>query len=156
MAEELRRYLVSVDFGMRTADREQAKLAFDAFFRDVGLEVGRTRQTSGYVKGEIRSRVFGTVAYMATDFGQVAARLRRLDAAIFGRSPDGPSRYFRVLAGEPAGVQITGPSPDDPIADDMIGWVNIEAEDSEAWSERLAALHDEDRSSDRDDHFAQA
>ncbi|MGB3501759.1 MAG: hypothetical protein WBA44_09055 [Mesorhizobium sp.] len=153
MAEELRRYLVSVDLGMRSADREQALRAFDGFFRHVGLEAGQTRQTSGYVKGEIRSRVFGTVAYMATDFGQVIARLKRLDAAVFGASPGVPSRYFRVLDGEPAGVQITGPSPDDPIADDMIGWVNIEAEDSEAWSDRLAPLHDEDRSHDRDDHF---
>lgn len=149
----MRRYLVSVDIAMRTADRAKARQEFAAYLHDLGLDTGRTIETSGYEMGEVNSRVLGTVAISATDFAGLAARLRRLDAAIFDRSPAKASRYYKLLRGDPPGVEIVGPSPDAPLDHPQIVWVNIEAEDSDAWQERLAPMFGEDRSGDRDDHF---
>jgi len=138
----LRRYLVSVDVAIRNADQVMALARYDAFLAELGLEVGKLRQARAYAKGDVNSRVFGTAAIWSVDFAGVVARMRRVDAAIFGRSPAKPSRYFKVLAGAPAGAEIVGPSSDDPIGDPDIVWVNIEAEDSPEWDARLTAFHD--------------
>jgi hypothetical protein len=142
----MRRYLVSVDIAMRTADNARARQEFVTFLHNLGLETSRSVEVGGYEKGIVNSRVFSTVEILALDFSSVIDRLRRLDAAIFDRSPRSPSRYFKLLRGEPRGVEIVGPSPDDPLSDPQIVWVNVEAEDSEAWQERLARRHDSDRS----------
>ena len=121
----LRPYPVSVDLALRCVDLDDARDAFDFYLRELGLDAAAGQQARAYDKGEVNSRVTGRVTIDARDFAAVIARMRRLDAAIFNRR----SPYLRILDGEHASVSIVGPSPDDPIDDPEIVWVDIEVED---------------------------
>ncbi len=121
-----RRFSVSIDMALRTDDLDWACATYDAWLVEHGLGAASDRQARTYRKGDINSRVAGNVIIEGVGFGVAIARLRRLDAAIFGA----PSLYLRIDPGPPSRVEIVGPSPDDPIDDPEIVWVNIEAEDT--------------------------